>query len=96
MIELLLWLVLFWFGSGLLFWFIKIFIYFRGPNNYFEWLFKIEPPTNGLTIIEVKNHLLLCTFMSLVSVIFGPVNLLDIFYMKKKINDIINRSDEVQ
>jgi hypothetical protein len=75
-------------------WFMKVFLYFRGPTNCVEWLIHLHEKKHGKTpqtdLIR-NNPTPLITIGFIIYAVFGPLSVLDFIGVIRSVN-AVNKS----
>ena len=78
-----------WSLIGMATWFMKVFIYFRGPANCVEWLIHLHEQKHGktpTTDLIRNNPTPLLIWGLIIYSIFGPISVLDLFGVIRSVN----------
>ena len=82
-----------WLLTGILIWLIKVFLYFRGPVNYAEWMslscLKFENDVETASRISQSPYVF-CMAMLVVNFVIGPISILEFLSLVSRINRLIN------
>lgn len=93
MLTILAYCIAGWFVTGIFVWLIKVFLYFRGPVNYAEWVslscLKIENDTITANRIKQSPYSF-CFAMFVINFIIGPISILELMSIVQRINRLIN------
>ena len=78
-----------WAMAGMVVWFIRVFIYFRGPTNCIEWLIHLHEKKHGKSphMDLIKNNPTPLLFFGLaIYTMFGPISILDFIGVIRSVN----------
>jgi hypothetical protein len=78
-----------WAMAGIALWFMKVFIYFRGPTNCVEWLIHLREKKHGKTpntdMIK-SNPVSLIITVFIIYAVFGPLSVLNFIGVIRSVN----------
>jgi hypothetical protein len=89
--------VILWLSFGFIIWFLKCFVYFRHVYDFAYWVAYLYEHLNKdkrvARIINENKDSFIITDM-IVSVLFGPISLIDIYKLSRCINLISDKSND--
>jgi hypothetical protein len=91
MITFLLW----WIGIGFGSWFLKIFCYFRGPNNCVDWAIKIYKDKEEHEMVEMleRSRKWYPYATLIVNTVAGPLSFLGLIGVAGQVNQLLNKKN---